>query len=101
MRTFVRKPSIDQYPGILVKKDTEMTYENEKVTQTLKDLVLHTVQKVQGEGFAGTYDITVYLSEGDILIFEDGGRGYIKPAGEQFVTVEEAIADLSCLTREE
>lgn len=100
MLTFVRKPSIDLFPGVLVKKDLELTYENESVSQTLKDLVLHTVQKVKGEGYDGTYDITLKLSEGDVLIFEPDGRGYIKPAHEQFVTVEEAVSDLSCLMGE-
>lgn len=97
MLTFVRKPSIDLFPGVLVKKDLELTYENESVTQTLKDLVLHTVQKVSGEGYDGTYDITLKLSEGDILIFEPDGRGYIKPSNYQFVSVEDAIADLEAV----
>ena len=97
MLTFVRKPSIDLFPGVLVTKDLEINYENENVTQTLKDLVLHTVQKVRGEGYDGTYDITLHLSEGDVLIFEPDGRGYIKPAREQFVSVEDAIEDLSAL----
>ena len=34
------------------------------------------------------------VKEGDVLIFEDEGRGYIKPV-EDFVTIDEAIADLS------
>ena len=39
------------------------------------------------------YDTTIQLADGDVLIFEDEGRGYIKPV-EGFVTIEEAIADL-------
>lgn len=94
MINFVRKPSIDLYPGIVVKKDTVLEYKNENVKQTLKDLVLHSVTKVKGEGYRSKYDTTIKLKEGDILVFESEGRGYIKPV-EQFVTIEEAIEDLT------
>ena len=90
---FIRKPSIDLYPGIRVDKDTVLEYKNENVKQTIKDLVLHSVTKIKGDGFKSKYDTTIQLQEGDILIFEDEGRGYIKPV-EAFVAVEEAIADL-------
>ena len=90
---FIRKPSIDLYPGIRVDKDTVLEYKNENVKQTIKALVLHSVTKINGDGFKSKYDTTIQLQEGDILIFEDEGRGYIKPV-EAFVAVEEAIADL-------
>lgn len=91
---FIRKPSIDLYPGIRVDKDTVLEYKNENVVQTLKNLVFHSVTKVKGEGFRSKYDTTIYLEEGDILVFEEGGRGYIKPV-EEFVTIEEAIDELT------
>ena len=94
MQVFIRKPSIDLYPGIRVTKDTVLEYENENVKQTVKDLVLHSVMWVKGEGYESKYDTTIKLKEGDILIFEDEGRGYIKPV-EPFVTIEEAIDDLT------
>ena len=94
MEVFIRKPSIDLYPGIRVTKDTELEYKNENVEQTVKDLVMHSVTKVKGENFESVYDTTIHLQEGDILIFEDEGRGYIKPV-EEFVTIEEAIEDLT------
>ena len=93
MNVFIRKPSIDLYPGIRVTKDTDMEYKNENVKQTVKDLVLHSITKVKGEGYKSKYDTTVQLKEGDILIFEEEGRGYIKPV-EEFVTIQEAIDDL-------
>ena len=89
---FVRKPSIDLYPGIRVDKDTVLEYKNENVKQTLKNLIFHSVTKVNGDGFKSKYDTTINLKEGDILIFEEEGRGYIKPV-EPFVTIEEAIKD--------
>ncbi len=92
MQRFIRKPSIDMYAGIRVNKDTKLDYENENVTQHLTNLVFHSVTKVKGEGFESTYDTTIYLKEGDILVFEEEGRGYIKPV-EEFVTIGEAIED--------
>ena len=89
---FIRKPSIDLYPGIIVKKDTVLEYKNENVKQTVKDLVFHSVTKVKGDGYRSKYDTTIKLNEGDALIFEEEGRGYIKPV-EQFVTIAEAIKD--------
>lgn len=92
-RVFIRKPSIDMVVGIVVTKDTELAYENENVKQTLKDLVFHSITRVKGEGYESTYDTTIYLKDGDVLVFEEEGRGYIKPV-EEFVTIQDAIKDL-------
>jgi hypothetical protein len=91
---FIRKPSIDLYPGIRVDKDTTFEFKNEHVEQTLKDLKLRSVTKVNGENFESVYDTTITLKEGDVLIYEEEGRGYIKPV-EAFVTIEEALDDLT------
>lgn len=97
MQKFIRRPSIDMYAGIKVTKDTELEYKNDSVQQTIKDLVFHSIAKVTGEGYESTYDTTIQLKEGDVLIFEDKGRGYIKPV-DSFVTVAEAVEELSCIT---
>jgi hypothetical protein len=89
----IRQPSIDMVAGIKVTKDTDITYENEGVKQTIKDLVLHSVMTLKGEEYVSTYDTTIYLKEGDVLVFEDGARGYIKPV-ETFMTLDEAIEEL-------
>ena len=94
MQVFIRKPSIDLYPGIKVDKDTVFEYKNESVEQTLKDLTFRSITKVKGESFESVYDTTIHLKEGDILVYEEEGRGYIKPV-EEFVTIEEAICDLT------
>ena len=94
MKVFIRKPSIDLYPGIKVDKDTVFEYKNDSVEQTLKDLTFRSITKVQGESFESVYDTTIHLKEGDILVYEEEGRGYIKPV-EEFVTIEEAICDLT------
>ena len=95
MENFILKPSIDRYPGIRVSKDTEFTYKKKNVTQTLKDLVFHSVTKVKGEGYRSKYDTTINLNEGDILIFDEE-RGYIKPV-EHLVSIKEAIEELTCI----
>ncbi len=93
---YILKPSIDLYPGIRVDKDTKLEYKTETMEQKIENLKFHSVAKVKGDSFEGVYDTTVELKEGDILIFEDGGRGYIKPV-EPVVTIEEAIEELECL----
>ena len=90
---FILKPNITLYPGIRVDKNTKLEYKSEYVEQTVKDLVFHSVSKVNGDKFESLYDTTIYLEEGDILIFEEEGRGYIKPV-QSFVTIGEAIEDL-------
>lgn len=94
MQVFIRKPSIDLYSGITVDKDTVLEYKNENVEQTLKNLEFHSKTKVKGNGFESVYDTTIHLTEGDVLIFEEAGRGYIKPV-EEFVSIAEAIDDLT------
>ena len=97
MQRFIRKPSLDMLAGIKVDKDTVLEYKNDNVDQTLKELVLHSITKVKGDNFESVYDTTIQLSEGDILIFEEEGRGYIKPV-EEIVTVKEAIEELNCIS---
>ena len=94
MQNFIRKPSIDLMPGIRVTAETELDFKNERVEQTLRNLVLHTVATIEGEGYKSTSNTTIYLTDGDVLIFEEDGRGYIKPV-EGFVTIAEAIDDLT------
>lgn len=94
MQNFIRKPSIDLYPGIRVDKDTVLAYKNENVDQKLNGLVFHSVTKVKGEGYESVYTTNIQLKEGDILLFEEEGRGYIKPV-DSFVTIAEAIDDLT------
>ena len=96
MQKFISKPSIDMLAGIKVTKDTTLEYKNENVEQTLKDLVFDSKTTVKGDTFTSEYHTVITLNEGDILIFEEEGRGYIKPV-EQFVTVEEAIKELECI----
>ena len=92
----MRKPNINMLAGIRVTKETELEYKNDSVKQTLKNLVFKSVTTVKGEGYESKYTTTIHLKEGDTLIFEEEGRGYIKPV-EEFVTVKEAIEELKCI----
>lgn len=96
MQMFIRKPSIDQYPGVRVDKDTVLEYKTENVSQTIRDLEMLSTVIMKGDGYESVLRTVIQLKEGDILIFEDEGRGYIKPV-DGFVTVQEAIDDLSVL----
>ena len=91
---FTQKPHIDLYPGIVVDKDTVFEYKNENVEQKIENLMLHSITTIKGEDFESKYDTTITLKEGDVLIFEESGRGYIKPV-EPFVSIEEAIEELT------
>ena len=93
---FIRKPNINMLAGIRVTKETTLEYKNGSVKQTLKNLVFKSVTTVKGEGYESKYTTTIHLKEGDTLIFEEEGRGYIKPV-EEFVTVKEAIEELKCI----
>lgn len=93
MQRFIRRPNIDLLTGVRVTKDTELEFKSENVDQTIKDLVLHSVTVVEGESYKSKYETTIQLEEGDVLIFEEEGRGYIKPV-EGFATIAEAIEDL-------
>lgn len=92
MELFIQKPSIDLYHGVKVDKSTVLDYKTDTVEQHLEELVFHSKARMQGKGYESVCDTTIWLEEGDVLIFEEGGRGYLKPV-EPFVTIREAIDD--------
>jgi hypothetical protein len=94
MQRFIFRPSLEFIPGIRVSKDTELEYEHEGVKQSLKNLVFRSVTTKKGEDYESTIDTTITLKEGDILVFEDEGRGYIKPLGRTVCSIADAIKDL-------
>lgn len=96
MQMFIMRPSIDQYPGVRVTKDTKLEYKTETVSQTVEDLTMTSVTIAKGDNYESVLRTVIQLQEGDVLIYEEEGRGYIKPVGG-FVTVEEAIEELQCI----
>lgn len=96
---FVDQPSINLKPGIKVTKDTKIEYSNYKVTQTLSDLVLTTALTDEGtngfNSYKSTSNITIYLNDGDILLFNEE-RGYYMPP-YPVVTIDDAIEAVEAL----
>lgn len=96
---FVEQPNIDLKIGIKVTKDTELTYQNDKVDQVLKDLKLETMLEDEGTNGINTYKTKTYicinLNAGDILLFDEN-RGYYMPP-YPVESVEDAISDISSL----
>lgn len=90
----ILKPDVTMYPAIKVTKDTVLEFANNRVEQTVKDLVFRTASTVKADNYESTITTTVTLAEGDYLIFEEDGRGYIKPA-QEVMTVSEAIEELA------
>ena len=96
MEQFITKPDVTIYHGIKVNKDTKLEYKNEKVEQTVKDLVLKSKTTIKGEDYKSTYNTTIFLKEGDVLVLEEEGRGYIKPVEEMY-TIQQAIDELELI----
>lgn len=96
MDYFIRVPGEEVFPGVRVKRGMELCYENDHVKQRLQGMQLVTEACVVGEGFESHQRTVIDLKEGDILIFEDGRRGYIKPA-EAVCSVDEGILALNDL----
>lgn len=98
MEKFYVTPDITGYPGIIVKKDTEKTFENIGVKQTLKDLTLTTELHETGEKYESKSTITINLTEGDILLYDEQ-KGYKLP-GIQMQTAEEIANDFNAIRGE-
>ena len=95
MRKFIFKPDITLYEGIQVYKDTELTYKNENVKQEIKDLTLKTKMKEKKDNYTSKTDLTIYLNEGEILLYEEE-RGYFLPC-MPMSTIQEGIDDLEAI----
>ena len=95
MEVYIRRPSVDLYPGVKVTKDTVLEYKNENVEQKVENLVMHSVTKVKGEGYESTLDTTIYLKEGDVLVYEEEGRGYGRPDKHQGFGVSKCLLSMT------
>ena len=93
MEQFITKPDITIYPGVRVDKNTKLEFKSDIVEQTVENLVLKSKTTVKAEDYESVYNTTIKLKEGDILVFEEEGRGYIKPVEEMY-TIKQAIEEL-------
>lgn len=96
MEKYICKPDITLYPGLKVEKNTEIEFKNDNVVQSIKNLILKSKTTIKGDNFKSVYNTEIKLNEGDVLIFEEEGRGYVKPV-EEFMTVDDVINELNCL----
>lgn len=92
MEKFIIKEDITFYPGITVKKETNIEYKNENVKQTINNLQLKSTLKDKTEKYKSKSEIIIYLEEGEKLLFDEQ-RGYYLPA-LPLTTVEEQIEEL-------
>ena len=98
MRNFIKNVDVTIYKGMIVNKDTELSYEREdgKLKQELKDLEFVQWSKKETEEYESEMKTTIHLKEGMVVLFEDEDRGYVVPV-EKYVTIGEAIEDLNCI----
>ena len=92
----IRQPNINMVAGVKVTKETDISFENDTVKQSIKNLVYRGTTQIKGDNFDGKNEITVNLNEGDIVIYDGEERGYIVPA-QRFMTVDEVIKELECV----
>lgn len=87
-------PQPEVYYGVKVTKRTKLEYKNDFVEQKLENLVLYTKQNVVTEDFKTHIETELYLKEGDLILLEEGHRGYFKPSEVKFGTIQEAKKEL-------
>ena len=95
MEKFYIVPDITEYKGLRVQKDTKLEYKTETIEQVLENLTLVTIMNDKGDGYDSKSIVHVYLSEEDILLFDEK-RGYFKP-GVTMQSAEEIINDFKAL----
>lgn len=96
MNYYVAKADLVPYEGIVVNKDTTLTFENDKVKQKIENLELESETTIETKKFKSVTKMTVHLEEGEILLLEGEGRGYFLPA-EPVDTIEKVIDDYKTL----
>ena len=95
MKNYIVRPDITFYPGIRVDEKTKLDFKNDKVTQTIENLKLHSIIIEKNDNYECKSELTINLDIGDVIIL-DNDRGYILPAFP-LVTVKEAIEEFECL----
>lgn len=99
MKLFVEQPNLDMKRGISVTADTKLTYKNDKVQQTIENLVMETCLKDEGSNGFNSYEseshMKIQLNPGNVLLFDEG-RGYYMPKFP-VVSINDAIEEISSL----
>lgn len=79
MEKFVEQPDTKLYEGLIVKEDTKLSYENDRVSQTIKDLKLISKIYTKNERYQSVTNLEINLIAGEIVLFEKE-RGYFVPS---------------------
>lgn len=79
MKKFVEQPDTKLYEGLIVKEDTKLSYENDRVSQTIKDLKLISKIYTKNERYQSVTNLEINLIAGEIVLFEKE-RGYFVPS---------------------
>lgn len=96
MNFYVLKQDIKPYRAMKVDKNTEFTFENEKVNQELNNLELKTFRQVNEEKYSTKIESTIHLNEGDVILLDEENIGWFLP-GEPVETIEDAIRDYNVI----
>lgn len=94
---YVAKPDLTPYEGVKVTKDLNLTFENEKVKQEIKNLKLNSTFIYENEKYKTTNILEINLEEGEILLLEEENRGYFLPMDIGVEPIERAIEDYEAL----
>lgn len=97
MKYYVIRPDLTPYEGIIVDKNTNITYENESVKQCIRDLKLISEYTFKNDKFSTTTKTIINLDKGDVLLFENENRGYFLPKDTPICNIETAIQDYKTL----
>lgn len=97
MKYYVMSPDLTPYEGVKITKETELTFENEKVKQSVKDLKLISEYKLVFPKYTTYNRLEMNLEEGEILLFEGENRGYFLPSDIIPCTIEGAIEQYEAL----
>ena len=95
MDFFVEKPDLQLHQGVRVDKTTKLSFKNDRVNQSVKDLKLKSKITTKNEQYESVTNLTINLNEGDIVLFEEE-RGYFLPS-IAVESIDESISDLQAL----
>lgn len=99
-KVYVPIPQPEVYYGVTVTKETVLEFENAHLKQRLQDLVLHTEYTLKDKNFISEVKTDLFLSENELLLLEEDGRGYFKPQNVKMGTIDEAIEEMNFIKNE-
>ncbi len=99
MEKFVKRRALAVYPGIRVTRDTVLQLDNGRIRQWLENLLLCTVTDEWIKGELNRHHTIGRLREGDVLILDPGGCGYVQP-GEEMLSLSQVPDTLAQLEEE-